>query len=49
MQNPERQITTIQRPYQTPKLERHDVWQIATRVIFSIGGNLMPSELEVEL
>ena len=49
MQSPENQITEIQRPYQVPKLELHGVWQIATGVTLSIGGNLIPPEFEVEL
>jgi hypothetical protein len=49
MQKPEHQTTTVKRPYQTPKLELHDVWQVATGVTISIGENFVPSELEVEL
>jgi hypothetical protein len=49
MQKPENQIVAIKTPYQTPKLEFHDVWQIATGVTLSIGENFVPSELEVEL
>ena len=49
MQRPENQSTAVKRPYQTPKLELHAVWQIATGVTISIGNNLVPSELEVEL
>ncbi len=49
MQNPECQTTVIPRPYQPPKLERQGVWQIATGVTLSIGGNLISSELEVKL
>ena len=49
MQSPENQITAVKRLYQVPKLELHGVWKLATGVVLSIGGSLVPPELEVEL
>jgi hypothetical protein len=49
MQRPDKQSTAVKKPYQTPKLELHAAWQIATGVTLSIGENFIPSELEVEL
>jgi hypothetical protein len=49
MQTTDSQSTAVNTPYQTPKLELHDVWQIATGVTLSIGENFIPSELGVEL
>ncbi len=49
MQRPDSQTTAVKTPYQTPKLEIHDVWELATGVTLSIGENFIPSELEVEL
>lgn len=49
MQTSDSQTTVIARPYQTPKLELHGVWQVATGVELSLGANLISSELEVKL
>ena len=50
MQIQQHQSTAVKTPYQTPKLELHGVWKLATGVALSIiGGNLVPPELEVEL
>jgi hypothetical protein len=49
MQRPQNPTTAFKRPYQTPKLEVHDVWELATGVTLSIGENFVPSDLGVEL
>ncbi len=42
-------IDQTRTPYQTPKLELHGVWQIATGVTLSIGtGVSLPTDIKLE-
>ncbi len=49
MQTPDNQTTAIKRPYQSPKLELHGVWKLATGVALSIGiGVSLPTDTKLE-
>jgi hypothetical protein len=49
MQRPDKQTTTVKRPYQSPKLEPHGVWQLTTGVALSIGLAVsLPTDTKLE-